>query len=251
MAIDAGKKFPVIEIFGPTIQGEGPDQGLPVYFIRFGGCDFHCDWCDTPFAVLPELVRKNAKRMTSDEIVGEVSRLAPGPRMVVLSGGNPLLHDLTRLIGLLHRMELNVSVETQGTRRQEWLSNVERLIVSPKPPSSGHRVTVAHIKTFLTGCSVFRTFLKIVVFDHGDYEWAREVHKAVPGYKMYLSAGNDAGATVADPHRQDRRSQDQVVRDLLGSGRRLTNYVMTDPDMHDVAVQTQQHVLLWGNERGR
>ena len=40
--------WPVAEIFGPTVQGEGIDQGAVVTFVRFGGCDFKCSWCDTP-----------------------------------------------------------------------------------------------------------------------------------------------------------------------------------------------------------
>lgn len=166
-------KFPVIEIFGPTIQGEGLDQGTPCYFVRFGGCDFRCAWCDTPFAVLPELVRKNAKRMSTSDILKAISKLAPGPQLVVLSGGNPLLHNLGHLVIMLRRIGYTTSVETQGTRVQPWMFDVDRLCVSPKPPSSGHRVTVASIETFLEGLSVFTTFLKIVVFDHHDYQWAK------------------------------------------------------------------------------
>ena len=52
--------YPVIEIFGPTIQGEGSEAGLATHFIRVGGCDYRCSWCDTMYAVDPAAVRANA-----------------------------------------------------------------------------------------------------------------------------------------------------------------------------------------------
>ena len=47
----------ISEIFGPTIQGEGPLMGRPTVFVRTGGCDYRCRWCDTLYAVLPEFRR--------------------------------------------------------------------------------------------------------------------------------------------------------------------------------------------------
>ena len=52
--------LPVVEVFGPTIQGEGELAGVPTAFVRFGGCDYRCSWCDSLFAVLPEDVRDGA-----------------------------------------------------------------------------------------------------------------------------------------------------------------------------------------------
>ena len=63
------KTFPVIEIFGPTIQGEGAEAGLPTHFVRFGGCDYRCSWCDTMYAVDPAVVRATPSALSVDEIV--------------------------------------------------------------------------------------------------------------------------------------------------------------------------------------
>src|SRR5215211_1387636 len=93
----AAKIFPVIEIFGPTIQGEGAEAGLPCAFVRLGGCDFRCSWCDTMYAVDPAEVRANATRLNSDQIVSELRGLGGEYEWVILSGGNPALHDLTEL----------------------------------------------------------------------------------------------------------------------------------------------------------
>src|SRR6516162_11856022 len=95
------KKFRVAEIFGPTIQGEGRHAGVPCHFIRFGGCDFRCSWCDTPFAVLPEEVSKLGQMSTID-IQSAVNRLDGDVNWIVLSGGNPGLLDLDELVRKLH-----------------------------------------------------------------------------------------------------------------------------------------------------
>jgi len=252
------KGHPVTELFGPTIQGEGELQGIPAYFIRFGGCEYRCDWCDTPHAVLPKVVRASA-RWTPEEIVGRLKGLAPGPEWVVLTGGNPALHELGPLVDSLHEFGYYVSVETQGAKFRNWIVWCDSVCVSPKPPSAGiGRRVETDLASFMEKVSNATTkgrrehgmFFKVVVFDQTDYEWAKKIHKRYAHVPMFLSAGNDAGKTVGNPDRVDERTLDQVVRDLLGRTRWLTNYTMIDPDMKDVRVQSQQHVLLWGNERG-
>src|SRR3954453_18768223 len=93
-----GKTFPVIEVFGPTIQGEGAEAGLPTHFVRFGGCDYRCSWCDTMYAVDPATVRATARPSSTNQIVDELSTLGGAPEWVTLSGGNPALHHLGPLV---------------------------------------------------------------------------------------------------------------------------------------------------------
>jgi 7-carboxy-7-deazaguanine synthase len=247
------KRFPVAEIFGPTIQGEGALQGIPAYFLRFGGCDYRCEWCDSPHAVLPHAVRAN-QRMSADDICDTLRGLPLGPRWIVITGGNPVLHDLSDVLSGLHDMGYRIAIETQGSKYKPWLESCESICVSPKPPSAGLTMSVveANLDRF---CDRFdthdpRVFFKIVVFDQGDYEWARSVHHRFKWIQMFLSAGNDAGRTVANPDRVDERTLEQIQRDLLSRARWLTNRTMVDPGMQNARVQTQQHVLLWGNERG-
>ena len=83
----------VSEIFGPTVQGEGSVIGKPTVFVRTGGCDYRCSWCDSKFAVLPEF-RSTWPRMSPEEVFAEVKRLSPCPILVTLSGGNPALQPL-------------------------------------------------------------------------------------------------------------------------------------------------------------
>src|SRR5262249_28890125 len=78
----------ISEIFGPTIQGEGPLIGRPTVFVRTAGCDYRCRWCDTLYAVLPEYHREWAA-MTPSAIAARVNTLAGDqPILVSLSGGN-------------------------------------------------------------------------------------------------------------------------------------------------------------------
>lgn len=246
------KHHPVTEIFGPTIQGEGELQGTPSFFVRFGGCEYRCEWCDTPHAVLPQAVRQSRK-MTAEQIVDELRALTPGPKWVVLTGGNPALHDLTELVDKLHTWSYRVAVETQGAKFSNWLKWCDSLCVSPKPPSAklSPRDVEIRLSTFMRRVmDDTRLFFKVVVFDQTDYEWARELHERYKEVPMYLSAGNDAGRTVGNPSRIDERTRDQIARDLIRRFRWLTNYTMVDTRMCDVRIQSQQHVLLWGNERG-
>src|SRR3954469_4532211 len=103
------RKFPVTEIFGPTVQGEGYDQGKPCHFVRLGGCDYRCEWCDSAHAVLPQFVRQN-KRMDTQEIIDALELLPGSPQWVILSGGNPLLHDLSSLVTELTQRNVFVAV---------------------------------------------------------------------------------------------------------------------------------------------
>ena len=84
------KTFPIIEIFGPTIQGEGAEAGLPTHFVRLGGCDYRCSWCDTMYAVDPVVVRRDSTWLSAEQIIEALTRLPGSPRWVSISGGNPL-----------------------------------------------------------------------------------------------------------------------------------------------------------------
>src|SRR3954453_23079289 len=95
--LQSTRTFPVIEIFGPTIQGEGAEAGLPRHFVRLGGCDYRCSWCDTMYAVDPATVRATSERLLAAEIVERLERLEGRPEWVTLSGGNPALHRLEAL----------------------------------------------------------------------------------------------------------------------------------------------------------
>lgn len=258
-------KWPVVEIFGPTVQGEGVDQGVSAHFVRFGGCDFRCTWCDTPHAVLPAEVRKNAVKMEAEDIRVKLNSLDLETGCipwVILTGGNPALHDLSELVEELHTSGYLVAVETQGSRWREWMADVDRLCVSPKPPSSLQEYDWSQVQRFLDESLRQRSlgereyewmFLKVVCFDERDLDWAEKLRSQLSNCLLYLSAGNDAGRTVGQPDRVDERSVPEVRNALCAQARLLTEEVLKRPALcqQDVIVQAQFHVLLWGNEMGR
>jgi 7-carboxy-7-deazaguanine synthase len=252
------QKFPVAEVFGPTIQGEGPDAGTPAYFIRFGGCDFRCSWCDSMHAVEPAQVRQ-LEKLTADEIAERLSALPGGPRLVVLSGGNPALHHLGPLVKLLNTdLDMRVSVETQGSVWRDWLYQVDRLVVSPKPPSSD-MATLKHarqLRAFLDHVydefAAPSTCLKIVVFDEEDLKWARHVAAEWPHLPLWLSVGTpqhqppyEDGGIPAEPI-----TDDQVIESIRMRYEWLCNQVARDSGLCDAKVLPQLHVIAWGTKLG-
>ena len=235
--------FPIIEIFGPTIQGEGPDRGRPAYFVRFGGCDFRCSWCDSIYAVDPEQVRRDARHLESEEILAELRQLPTGPDLVVLSGGNPALLDLGPFIESLHDSGFEVAVETQGSRWKPWLADVDCLVVSPKGPSSGmdtaaHREALEHFVACAREAGATLT-LKAVIFEDADLEHARFLARSYRGLALHLSTGTDVGLPDAE-----------TLERLLGRLRWLSERVARDPALRRARVGIQQHVLAWGSQRG-
>lgn len=260
------KTFRVLEIFGPTVQGEGRQAGTPAYFIRFAGCDLRCSWCDSPAAVLPELYVKEAQRMTSEEIVDRVKSLAAGPKWVVLTGGNPGLLQLGTLVERLHADNYKVMVETQGTLWKDWFYLADEICLSPKPPSSGNTVTPEVFEIFLKDrwtqsekqyLEFFRkAYLKVVVFNREDYDYAKEMHKRFPKFEFFVSSGTmtDTLPTISNPTPEVQSTlatlQDTRVA-VAAQYRKVCEWVANDPEMQDVKVLPQLHVIAWGDERGR
>jgi 7-carboxy-7-deazaguanine synthase len=243
------RQLPVAEIFGPTIQGEGIDQGVPCHFIRLGGCDFRCTWCDTPHAVIPAEVRE-LPRLSPSQIVERVDRIPGGAEWVILTGGNPALFDLSALQDRLHMHGYKTSVETQGSRWQEWFYGSDLVCLSPKPPSSLMECGLNTLDTIVRRLDPKKVFLKVVVFTPPDLDFAAMIHQRYPRVPFFLSAGNDAGRTVGNPTRREERTLDQVRTGLIEQFSWLTERVLERPEFSDVRVQSQQHVLLWGNEKG-
>lgn len=227
----------VIETFGPTIQGEGPYAGRVCHFVRFGGCDYRCSWCDSIQAVDPALVR-TADDLTPHEIVDQLLDLAPAP-MLVLSGGNPALQRLDALLDLLRPMYQVIAVETQGSIWRDWLTRVDSLVVSPKPPSS-HEATPAHwhqfIRFMVNATQHPGLVLKVVCFDEADLDWVcRGVLTLYPNVPLYLSVGTDPEDTPSSLG--DRYAW-------------LCETVTGDTQLHGAVVLPQLHVIAWGHRVG-
>lgn len=236
---DVGYRFPVSEVYGPVCQGEGRLIGRPTIFIRLGGCDYRCAWCDSLYAVLPKH-RADWAKLGPTDIVDRALALGPC-RHVTLSGGNPAIHPLGPLILALHRADYRIAIETQGsTVPAPWLVEIDDVTLSPKPPSSGN-VTPFGAGTRLAGWldgarHTASVCVKVVAFDEADYRYAVDVHRAHPDAPFVLQAGTAVGSATRD--------------DLCDALASWQDRVLGDPDMQDVAVLPQLHAVLKGHARG-
>jgi len=156
------KKYPISEIFGPTIQGEGIHVGRRTQFIRFAECDTHCTWCDTKGAW------EASKHMTEDEIINAVTP-AKAP-IVTITGGNPALQDIDNLIERLFLSFHEVHVETQGTIWKDWLFQTSFISVSPKQ----HHLNLKVLDK-ITGTMRGRCQIKVVVFSGKDLQFLHDM----------------------------------------------------------------------------
>lgn len=236
------QKIRVSEIFGPTIQGEGPLCGLPTVFVRTGGCDYRCSWCDTLHAV-DSAYRDEWAPMGADEIWAKVEALSGcRPLTVSLSGGNPAIQPLAPLIGRGKRDGYRFALETQGSIAQDWFSALDHLILSPKPPSSGMAFDEAALRDCVKAAGDGPEIaMKIVIFDEGDYAFAKSVARSFETLPVFLQPGN---------HTPPVNDDDRIDLDgILNRMRWLVDRVTSDR-WFGARVLPQLHVLMWGNMRG-
>jgi 7-carboxy-7-deazaguanine synthase len=159
--------LPVMEAFY-TLQGEGFHQGKAAYFIRLGGCDVGCVWCD----VKESWDAERHPKLPVGQIVEEAAS-NPG-RIAVVTGGEPLMHDCTALTDELHRAGFQTHIETSGSHPLS--GNWDWICLSPKK-----------FKSPLPGVIPFANELKVVIFNKSDFDWAEKYARQVsPGCKLYL-----------------------------------------------------------------
>ncbi|MFD2740468.1 7-carboxy-7-deazaguanine synthase QueE [Sulfitobacter aestuarii] len=230
----------IAEIFGPTIQGEGALIGEPTVFVRAGGCDYRCSWCDSLHAV-DSSHRHSWASMSPEAVWNEVLRLSEGePLTISLSGGNPAIQDFGPLIARGRAAGYRFACETQGSVARSWFAELDTLVLSPKPPSSGETVDWdAFAKCVSAGSAARQTVVKIVIFDEIDYQWAKQAHALHAHLPLYLQPGNPE----VDP---------ETPVDLQALAARLE--WLTERAMGDrwftPRILPQLHVLIWGNKRG-
>ncbi|MBI1302148.1 MAG: 7-carboxy-7-deazaguanine synthase QueE [Alphaproteobacteria bacterium] len=229
----------ISEIFGPTIQGEGALIGQPTVFVRTGGCDYRCTWCDTMHAVDSKF-RDTWKPMTAQEIIKKVEELSGGkPIMITLSGGNPAIQPLGSLIELGKRIGYRFTLETQGSVSADWFQQLDILTLSPKPPSSNMEINWPKFEECLLAAkNKPQIALKIPVLDDGDYNFARDVAVRYPDIPLYLQPVNEMPEKPDADHAK-----------LLERMRWLTEKVTKD-QWYEATILPQLHVLLWGHRKG-
>lgn len=151
-----------------TLQGEGLHTGKAAYFIRLGGCDVGCVWCD----VKESWDADKHPKMTVEQIVAAAAA-HPG-RLAVITGGEPAMHDLTALCDGLHAAGFATNIETSGS--SPLSGALDWVTLSPKKFK-------APIQSALDKASE----LKVVVFNKSDFKWAEEhAAKVGPACLLYL-----------------------------------------------------------------
>jgi 7-carboxy-7-deazaguanine synthase len=238
--------IPVAEIFGPTIQGEGPHVGMQTLFVRVAGCDFKCAWCDSKFAwKIDGSIKRYGTKELADILVQECNNSKCSN--VVLTGGNPCLYDFKQVIDILHDNNITVDIETQGSKMPDWLLDVDLLVISPKAPSSKQPdvyKTVNEYMKLLTSIKQ-KVAIKIPVFNEEDFEFAMKYYALVDYYRekgvdidLYLSVGNTNTTEAGD-----------ISKRVLSDYEKLINMV-ANSYMERVFILPQVHTLVWGNKQG-
>jgi organic radical activating enzyme len=151
-----------------TIQGEGFYQGHAAYFIRLGGCDVGCVWCD-----VKESWDASAHPLVSIQEMTNRAK-ASGTDIVVITGGEPVMYDLTELTGALKEAGLKTNIETSGaypiTGEWDWVC------FSPKKFKAPHSSIYGHANE-----------LKVIVYNKSDFSWAEEfAEKVNPECELFL-----------------------------------------------------------------
>ena len=169
--------LPVMEHFY-TLQGEGFHQGRAAYFIRLGGCDVGCVWCD----VKESWDAGKHPLWKIEDLRFNISKTPA--KLVVITGGEPLMHNLDALTAALQLKGFETNIETSGAHplsgSWNWICLSPKKFKAPLPEILPHA-----------------NELKVVVFNNSDFEWAEQYAALVsPGCKLYLQPEWDKAPMV-------------------------------------------------------
>lgn len=161
-----------------TLQGEGFHQGKAAYFIRLGGCDVGCVWCD----VKESWEAEQHPKESIENLVNEVKQTPA--KIVVITGGEPLMHPLDELTTSLRREGLACHLETSGAHafsgQWDWVCLSPKKFKAPLPAS----LQEAHE-------------LKVVVYHPSDFAWAEQyAAKVSRNCKLYLQPEWSKASTI-------------------------------------------------------
>ena len=176
-------QLPVVEEFF-SLQGEGFQTGKAAYFIRLGGCDIGCNWCDSRFSWNPDI----HPVIETKTIIDRVKQ--SGADSVVITGGEPLMWNLDILCNGLKKNNISTFLETSGayplSGKWDWIC------LSPKK----------NMPPVIENCNVADE-LKVIIQDKSDFEWAEKYNSMVSNTcKLFLqpewSRFDDIIANIVD-----------------------------------------------------
>jgi len=167
--VTRGLEMPLVEEFY-TLQGEGYHTGKPAYFIRIGGCDIGCHWCDTKISWDPEM----HPLVPIEKIVADA--LKNPARAVVVTGGEPTNYNLGPLTRMLKEHGIKTYLETAGTNplTGEW----DWICLSPKQQQPPLAEYYQHAHE-----------LKVIIFEDRDFQWAeQQSDNVLDSCRLYLQS---------------------------------------------------------------
>lgn len=217
----------LIEIF-KSVQGESSFAGRPCIFVRLAGCNLRCAWCDSEYTF------KGGYKLTEDQVVAEVEKLAP-VRLIEFTGGEPMLQE-RELMPLLHRLLASgyeLMIETSGERPLGNIPTEVHKIVDVKCPGSGEggSFRMENLK-FLTS----RDEIKFVISDRTDYEFAR-------GFIREHAVSTRAGAVLLSPAFTKTPSTLRTAENMTLDPRDLVRWMLEDG--LDARLSLQIHKFIW------
>lgn len=161
-------------------------MGVNAFFIRLGGCDVHCPWCDTKHSWNPSV----HPLISISDLVNTAQ--AFNPAIVIVTGGEPLLHDLSPLTTEFNRAGIQVHLETSGAHA--YSGNFDWVTFSPKQFKAPHHSIYAHVNE-----------IKIVINNEYDFKWAEQQAVLVP----------DSALFYLQPEWNTPNSKDLIVKYIL------------------------------------
>lgn len=201
--LENGKKLPLVEEFY-SIQGEGLHTGTPAYFIRIGGCDVGCNWCDAKFTWNADIFPP----VNVDDIINNIIECKANA--VVVTGGEPSLYNLDYFTQKAKENDIKTFIETSGIKKLtgQW----DWICLSPKAQSPPYK-------------NIYKVAdeLKIIVQDESHFIWAEENAKKVnPDCHLFL---------------QPEWSQSQIILP------KIVDYVKNDPKWK-ISLQSHKYMKI-------
>jgi 7-carboxy-7-deazaguanine synthase len=193
----------ITEIY-KSLQGESTYAGLPCVFVRLTGCNLRCSWCDSEYTF------QGGRKMSVEEVLGEVSRLSPNGGLVEITGGEPMLQEreCVPLMQQLLNEGYRVLLETSGERPLERVPAGVIKIVDVKCPNSGEGGTfcIENLEA-LSG----HDEIKFVLSSRADYDFARDFSRRhnlanrvncvlfSPAFRKDATGARDSSHCLLDP----------------------------------------------------
>jgi 7-carboxy-7-deazaguanine synthase len=217
----------LIEIY-KSVQGESSFAGRPCIFVRLAGCNLRCSWCDSEYTF------KGGYKLSDDEIVAEIEKLAP-VKLIEFTGGEPLLQE-RELVPLMERLLASgyeLMIETSGERPLDRVPAAVHKIVDVKCPGSGEggSFRMSNLE-FLTKSDE----VKFVITDRGDYEFARD-------FIRRQGLESRAGSVLLSPAFNKTPSILRSTENCVLDPRELVEWMLADE--LDARLSLQIHKYIW------